>query len=117
MLVKLSSQNLCPMDIVVVDDPDLYIGDESDHNGDDDDDIELDVVKAKKPTVNKEHVLYHASMLLKIQIASIQGRELPWPPVAADISIGNVQKIVPPTIVDFMAWILGFLIKPTPIHM
>lgn len=47
-------------------------------------------------------------MLLKRKIASIQGLQVAWPPVAADISIENVQEIVPPTLFNFMAWTLGF---------
>lgn len=47
-------------------------------------------------------------MLLKGKISSIQGLQVPWPPVAADMSIENVQEIVQPTLFNFLAWTLGF---------
>ena len=31
-----------------------------------------------------------------------------WPPVAADINVANVKKLVPPVIFNFFAWGLGF---------
>ena len=47
-------------------------------------------------------------MLLKKTISSIQGLQVPWPPVAADINIENVKEIVTPTLFNFLAWALGF---------
>ena len=47
-------------------------------------------------------------MLLKRKISNIQGLQVPWPPVAAVMSIENVQEIVQPTLFNFLAWTLGF---------
>ncbi len=35
-----------------------------------------------------------------------------WPPVAADINVANVKKLVPPVIFNFFAWGLGFSDDP-----
>ena len=99
-------ENLCPTDIMG-DDYDLGDYDLSEGSDYDDDDV-LDIdTDAKEPLV-EAHVLYHASMLLKGTISKIQGLQVPWPPVAADISIANVQEIVTPTLFNFFAWTLRF---------
>ena len=73
----------------------------------DDDDFLDDDTDANEPLV-EAHALYHASMLLKGTISRIQGLQVQWPPLAADISIENVQEIVTPTLFNFFAWTLGF---------
>ena len=35
-----------------------------------------------------------------------------WPPVAADINVANVKKLVPPVLFNFFAWGLGFSDDP-----
>ena len=35
-----------------------------------------------------------------------------WPPVAADINVANVKKLVPPVLLNFFAWALGFSDDP-----
>jgi hypothetical protein len=72
------TENLCPIDFEEYD-PDLYPSSESDY--DDDDSDELDDMKANEHVANDAQVLYHASMLLKRKIASIQDfgfHGLPW---------------------------------------
>ena len=100
------AENLCPTD-VMGDVYDLHVGSDSDDEDDNSDEYDADV-KATEPTVNEAQILYHASMLLKEKIASTQGLRVPWPPVAADISIENVREIVTPTLFNFVAWTLGF---------
>ena len=86
------------------DDYDLHLS----NGSDDDDDSSLNVdVEANKP-MSDAGVLYHASMLLKKTISSIQGLQIPQPPVASDITMENVQKIVTPTLFNFLALTLGF---------
>jgi hypothetical protein len=97
------TENLCPTDIMG-DDYDLHPSSESDY----DDDDPLDTGTDANEPIAEAHVLYHASMLLKGTISSIQGLKVPWPPVAADISIENVKEIVTPTLFNFFAWTLGF---------
>ena len=89
------------------DDYDLGDYDLSEGSDYDDDDV-LDIDPDAKEPLVEAHVLYHASMLLKGTISKIQGLQVPWPPVAADISIENVQEIVTPTLFNFFAWTLGF---------
>ncbi len=97
------AENLCPTDIMG-DDYDLHPSSESDY----DDDDPLDTGTDANEPIAEAHVLYHASMLLRGTISSIQGLKVPWPPVAADISIENVKEIVTPTLFNFFAWTLGF---------
>ena len=100
------AENLCPTDIMG-DDYDSLLSSGSDYD-DDDDDEPLDAsTNAMKPT-SEAYVLFHASMLLKKTISNIEGLQVPWPPVAADISIENVKDIVTPTLFNFFAWTLGF---------
>ena len=102
------AENLCPSDIMQ-DDYDL---DEYDLSGgsDYDDDDFLDVDTDTNEPLVEAHALYHASMLLKGTMSRTQGLQVqcPPPPVAADISIENVQEIVTPTLFNFFAWTLGF---------
>jgi hypothetical protein len=92
------TENLCPIDLEEYD-PDLYPS-----SDDDDESDELDDMKANENVANDAQDLYHASILLKGKIASIQGLRVPWPPVAANMSIENVQEIVTPSLFNFFAW-------------
>lgn len=102
------TENLSAKDIMIDDDLDLS------SEGDDDDDLDEvndgsgDDLKPNEPTVNELQLMYHASMLLKEKIASKQGLQVPWPPLAADISNENVEKIIEPTLFNFLAWTFGF---------
>ena len=56
-------------------------------------------------------MLYHASTCVvscfhvtQGKESSIQGLQVPWPPVVADMSIEKVQEIVQPTLFNFLAW-------------
>ena len=68
------AENLCPTDIMR-DDYDLHLSSGSDN--DDDSSLHVDM-EANKP-MSDARVLYHASMLLKKKISSIQGLQVPWP--------------------------------------
>ena len=98
-------ENLCPTDIMG-DDYDLDDYDLSEGSDYDDDDV-LDIDPDAKEPLVEAHVLYHASMLLKGTISKIQGLQVPWPPVATDISIENVQEIVTPTVLLYLIFLLG----------
>ena len=41
---------------------------------------------------------------------------LPWPPLASDLTMENVKKIVPCELFNFLAWICGLSSEPTLMH-
>lgn len=65
----------------------------------------------------------HRSSLKEMYFSALSLREIfrecaaqdwytTWPPVAADINVANVKKLVPPVIFNFFAWALGFSDDP-----
>lgn len=95
------TENLCAKDVV-------RDGGYADAGCDDNDDDDKDSQSQTKPILNELHILYHASMLLKEKLATVQGLQVPWPPLAADINDENVENIVEPSLFNFLAWTLGF---------
>ena len=98
------TENLCAEDILK-DGEDNDISDTGEYDDDDDDDC---VSSPTPPRVNELQILYHASMLLKKNLSTVQGLVTPWPPLATDINDENVKKLVDPTLFNFLAWTLGF---------
>ena len=65
----------------------------------------------------------HRSSLKEMYFSALSLREIfrdctakrwytTWPPVAADINVANVKKLIPPVIFNFFAWVLGFSDDP-----
>ena len=40
---------------------------------------------------------------------------LPWPPLASDLTMDNLQKVVPCELFNVLAWVCGFSSEPTSI--
>ena len=38
---------------------------------------------------------------------------LPWPPLASDLTMDNVRKVVPCELFNVLDWVCGFCLEPT----
>ena len=63
--------------------------------------------------LNELQVLYNAALILKKKVHEIPKLDLPWPPLASDLTMTNVKKMVPCELFNTLAWICGFSSEPT----
>ena len=79
----------------------LYASDESDGEMDEEDCLSEHGVRDKVssvkryPETNELEVLYNAVLILKRKVEEIPKLDLPWPPLASDLTMDNVKKVVP----------------------
>ena len=66
----------------------------------------------QKDFLNKLEVLYNAALILKQEVAEISKLDFPWPPLASDLTIDNVKKVVPHELFNTLAWICGLSSEP-----
>ena len=69
--------------------------------------------KQKNSEVNELQILYNAAMILREKFQEIAKLNLPWPPLASDLTMDNVQKVVPCELYNMLAWTCGFSSEPT----
>lgn len=62
---------------------------------------------------NELHVLYNAALILRDKIKNHPDLNLPWPPLATDITNKNAINSVPIETFNVLAWICGFSTEPT----
>ena len=63
--------------------------------------------------VNELQILYNAALILRQKVQEIPKLNLPWPPLASDLTMDNVRKVVPCEIFNVLAWICAFSSEPT----
>ena len=72
--------------------------------------------ETEKNSVNELQILY---MQCSINCSSIGAaktkRNLPWSPLASDLTMDNLQKVVPCELFNVLAWVCGFSSEPTSI--
>ena len=61
----------------------------------DDYNLNSDTETEKNSEVNELQILYNAAMILREKVKEIPKLNLPWPPLASDLTMHNVQKVVP----------------------
>ena len=69
--------------------------------------------KQKNSEVNELQILYNAAMILRENVQEIPKLNLPWPPLVSDLTMDNVQKVVPCELYNMLAWTCGFSSEPT----
>ena len=57
--------------------------------------LNSDTETEKNSEVNQLQILYNAVMILREKVQEIPKLNLPWPPLASDLTMDNVQKVVP----------------------
>ena len=60
----------------------------------DDYNLNSDTETEKNSEVNELQILYNAAMILREKVQEIPKLNLPWPPLASDLTMDNVQKVV-----------------------
>ena len=63
--------------------------------------------------VNELQILYNAALIHRQKVQEIPKLNLPWPPLASDLTMHNVRKVVPCELFNVLAWICGFSSEPT----
>ena len=89
-----------------------------DDNDDDDNKGEDDNLKYIKEMegnfkVNELQILYNAALILQNKLKEMPKLNLPWPPLASDLTLDNVKKVVPCELFNVLAWICGLSSEPT----
>ena len=79
----------------------------------DDYNLNSDTETEKNSEVNELQFLYNAAMILREKVHEIPKINLPWPPLASDLTMDNVQKVVPCELYNMLAWTCGFFSKST----
>ncbi|XP_028411921.1 uncharacterized protein LOC114534649 [Dendronephthya gigantea] len=79
----------------------------------DDDDLNSNTETEGNSKVNELQILYNATLILRQKVQDIPKLNLPWPPLASDLTIDNVQKVVPCELFNVLAWTCGFSSEPT----
>jgi hypothetical protein len=79
----------------------------------DDDDVNSNTETEGNSKVNDLQILYNAALILRQKVQEIPKLNLPWPPLASDLTMDNVQKVVPCELFNVLAWISGFSSEPT----
>ena len=75
--------------------------------------LNSDTETEKNSEVNELQILYNAAMILHEKVQEIPKLNLPWPPLASDLTMDNVQKVVPCELYNMLAWTCGFSSEPT----
>ena len=70
--------------------------------------LNSDTASEKNSEVNELQILYNAAMILREKVQEIPKLHLPWPPLASDLTMDNVQKVVPCELYNMLAWTCGF---------
>ena len=64
--------------------------------------------------INDElQILYNAALILLQKVQEITKLSHPWPPLASDLTMDNVRKVVPYELFNVLAWICGFSSEQT----
>ncbi|XP_028413442.1 uncharacterized protein LOC114536305 [Dendronephthya gigantea] len=79
----------------------------------DDDDLNSNTETEGNSKVNELQILYNATLILRQKVQDIPKLNLPWPPLASDLTIDNVRKVVPYELFNVLAWTCGFSSEPT----
>ena len=79
----------------------------------DDYNLNSDTETEKNSEVNQLQILYNAAMILREKVQEIPKLNLPWPPLASDLTIDNGQKVVLCELYNMLAWTCGFSSEPT----
>ena len=79
----------------------------------DDNDVNSNTETEGNSKVNELQILYNAALILRQKMQEIQKLNLPWPPLASDLTMDNVRKVVPCELFNVLAWICGFSSEPT----
>ena len=58
--------------------------------------------------VNELQTLFHAAMILRNDLRNTPGMNVPWPPLASDITVESFKKVVPVKLYNFLTWLSGF---------
>ena len=79
-----------------------------DDNDDDDNKGEDDNLKYIKEMegnfkVNELQILYNAALILQNKLKEMPKLNLPWPPLASDLTLDNVKKVVPCELFNVLA--------------
>ena len=61
-------------------------------------------------------ILYNAATIIRQKIQDNPNLNLPWPPLASDLTQENAYKTIPPELFNFLAWICSFSSEPTIKH-
>ena len=78
-----------------------------------DDEDDGDRTISRNSDFNELQVLFNAAMIIRQKLQENPSLNLPWPPLASDLSIANMQKVVPCELFNVLAWICGFSSEPT----
>ena len=79
----------------------------------DDDDLNSNTETEQNSAVNELQILYNAALILRQKVQEIPKLNLPWPPLASDLTMDNVRKVVPCELFNVLAWVCGFSSEPT----
>lgn len=79
----------------------------------DDEDYVEDDNSRSTPEVNELHLLYNAALILRKKIKEIPQLNLPWPPLASDLTQDNIKKVVPCELFNVLSWVCGFSSEAT----
>ena len=78
----------------------------------DDYNLNSDTETEKNSEVDELQILYNAAMILRKKVQEIPKLNLSWPPLASDLIIDNVRKLVPCELFNMLAWTCGFSSEP-----
>ncbi len=78
-----------------------------------DEDLNSNAETVGSSEVNELQILYNAALILCEKVQEIPKLNLPWPPLASDLTMDNVRKVVPCELFNVLAWIYGFSSEPT----
>ena len=91
-------------------DEDCY---DDEEDGSDNEDYLEDDNPSSSLEVNELHILYNAALILRTKIKEIPQLNLPWPPLASDLTQDNIKKVVPCELFNVLSWVCGFSSEPT----
>lgn len=60
--------------------------------------------------------MYNAALILQKKMNETPTLNLPWPPLASDLTMDNVRTVVPCELFNLLAWMCGFSSEPTLTH-
>ena len=104
-------ENLTSMELV---EEHMKVAEKSeDEEHDGEEGINFDTKRNTDLEADELKILYNAATIIQQKIQDNPNLDLPWPPLASDLTQENAYKTIPPELFNFVAWICSFSFEPT----
>ena len=82
-------------------------------NNEESDDTNTTTGTSANSQVNELQILFNAALILRKKVMKLPKLNLPWLPLASDLTMENAKKSVPCELFNMLAWVCDLSSEPT----